>query len=141
MAGLPHEPLAASQVQPGSPRNFGLVMAAALACLATLNFWHEGQLWPWLGLAALAFLALAFVYPHSLESLNRLWFRFGLLLHAVVNPLVMALLFYGAVLPTGLVMRFLGHDMIRLKRDPNADSYWIVRTPPGPRPESLKDQF
>jgi hypothetical protein len=53
----------------------------------------------------------------------------------------MALLFYGTVLPTGLVMRTLGKDLLRLKREPAADSYWIVRQPPGPAPESMKDQF
>ena len=141
MAGLPHEPLATSHVQPGSPRNFGLVMAAAFACLAILNWWHDGRIWPWLAATALTFLVIALAYPRLLGPLNRLWFRFGLLLHAVVNPVIMALLFYGAVFPTGFVMRLLGRDLIRLKRDPNADSYWIARTPPGPLPESLKDQF
>jgi len=141
MVGLPHEPLATGKEQPGSPRNFGLVMAAALAVLAGLNFWHHGRTWPWLFAIALSFLASALFIPRALAPLNRLWFRFGLVLHAIVNPVVMALLFYGAVVPTGLVMRLLGRDLIRLKRNPNADSYWIVRTPPGPAPESLKDQF
>ena len=59
----------------------------------------------------------------------------------VVNPIVMALLFYGTVLPTGLVMRVLGKDLLRLKRQPDADSYWIMRQPPGPSPGTMKDQF
>ena len=60
---------------------------------------------------------------------------------SIVNPIVMGLLFYGTVLPTGLVMRALGKDLLRLKREPDADSYWIVRAPPGPAPETMKDQF
>ena len=48
---------------------------------------------------------------------------------------------YGCVLPTGLVMRAMGKDLLRLKRQPGADSYWIVRQPPGPMPETMKDQF
>jgi len=59
----------------------------------------------------------------------------------VVNPVVMALLFYGTVLPTGLVMRALGKDLLRLKRQPEATSYWIMRAPPGPASETMKDQF
>jgi hypothetical protein len=59
----------------------------------------------------------------------------------VVNPIVMGLVFYGAVLPTGLVMRALGHDLLRLRRDAKADSYWIRRQPPGPAPQSMVDQF
>jgi hypothetical protein len=87
------------------------------------------------------FLAVAFLWPAALKPLNRLWFKFGLLLHAVVSPLVMGLLFYVAVWPTGLVMRALGRDLLRLKREPDSDSYWIVRRPPGPAPETMKDQF
>ena len=69
-----------------------------------------------------------------LNPLNRIWLKFGLLLHRVVNPVIMALLFYGTVLPTGLIARAMGKDLLRLKREPNADSYWIVRAPPGPSP-------
>ena len=65
----------------------------------------------------------------------------GLLLHKVVNPIVMAFVFFGAVLPTGFIMRSLGKDPLRLKYQPDANSYWIERRPPGPAPESLKDQF
>jgi len=53
----------------------------------------------------------------------------------------MALLFYGTVLPTGLLMRMLGRDLLQLKRQPGAESYWIVRQPPGPSPETMRDQF
>ena len=76
-----------------------------------------------------------------LNPLKRAWLALGMLLHRVVNPIVMALLFYGTVLPTGLVMRALGKDLLRLRRQPEADSYWIVRQPPGPAPETMKDQF
>ena len=47
----------------------------------------------------------------------------------------------GTVLPTGLVMRAMGKDLLRLKRQPDAESYWIVRAPPGPAPDTMKDQF
>jgi hypothetical protein len=53
----------------------------------------------------------------------------------------MALVFFGTVLPIGLVMRALNKDLLRLKRQPNVNSYWIERRPPGPAPESMKDQF
>ena len=81
---------------------------------------------------AAMFLVAALLRPAILHPLNRLWLKFGLLLHRVVNPVIMALLFFGTVLPTGLVMRALGKDLLRLKRQPDADSYWIPRAPPGP---------
>jgi hypothetical protein len=125
----------------GSDRTFGLVMATALALVSLLNVWHMGRVWPWTGGLAALLLAAAFFRPAILNPLNRAWLKFGLLLHSVVNPIVMGLLFYGTVLPTGLVMRAMGKDILRLKRQPDADSYWIVRTPPGPQPETMKDQF
>lgn len=128
-------------IKHGSDRSFGLVMAAAFAVLALINGWHDGGWWPWIGGAAALFLVVALLTPALLNPLNRIWLKFGLLLHKIVNPLIMAVMFYGTVLPTGLIMRMLGKDLLRLKFDPKADSYWIVRTPPGPAPESMKDQF
>jgi hypothetical protein len=128
-------------IVPGSDRSFGLVMAAALAAVTLLNAWHAGRLWPWTGGLAALLLAAALLRPSVLHPLNLIWLKFGLLLHGVVNPVVMALLFYGTVWPTGLVMRMMGKDLLRLKREPDADSYWIVRQPRGPSPETMKDQF
>ena len=128
-------------VAAGSDRSFGLTIAAVLVLLSAFNWWHDGRGWRWTGVAAALLLAAALLYPSALAPLNRLWFKFGLLLHKVVNPIIMALLFYGTVLPTGLVMRALGKDLLRLKREPNANSYWIRRHPPGPASESMKDQF
>ena len=64
-----------------------------------------------------------------------------MLLHIVVNPLVMGFLFFVTVTPTALVMRLFGKDPLRLRLDKSADSYWIERTPPGPAPETMRQQF
>ena len=125
----------------GSDRSFGLVMAGVLAAITALNGWHAGRLWPWTGVLAALLLAAAWLRPSLLHPLNLIWLKFGLLLHRLVNPVVMALIFYGTVLPTGMVMRMMGKDILRLKRQPDADSYWIARQPPGPSPETMKDQF
>jgi len=126
--------------QPGSDRTFGLVMAGALALLSLVNGWHLGRVWPWTLATAVLFVIAALLWPSSLRPLNRLWMKLGLLLHRIVNPIVMGLLFYGTIWPTGLVMRMRGRDLLRLKRDPSAASYWIARAP-GPAPETMKDQF
>jgi hypothetical protein len=128
-------------VTPGSNRSFGLVMAAALSILAVLNGWHGGRAWPWLTGGALLFLTAALLYPAFLNSLNRAWTKLGLLLHKVINPIVMGLVFFGAVLPTHLVMRAMRKDLLRLKPRAEADSYWIIRQPPGPAGHTMKDQF
>lgn len=131
----------ASDVKTGSERAFGLVFAAVFLLVA---------LWPllagdapryWAIVVALVFAAAAGLAPRILEPLNRLWFRFGMLLHRIVSPLIMALLFFLTVTPIALVMRFMGKDPLRLKFDRAARTYWIERAPPGPPPESMRHQF
>jgi hypothetical protein len=137
-----HESLARKeQDAPGSERSFAFVMTVVLALLGAVNWWHVGRVWPWLlGIASL-FAVSGYFCPVALKPLNWLWFKFGLLLHAVMNPVVMGLVFYGAVLPTGLIMRAMGKDPLRLKFEAERDSYWIVRHPPGPAPHSMRKQF
>jgi hypothetical protein len=125
----------------GSERSFGLVMAVARGVIALINWWHAGRVWPWLGGIAVLFLAAALIYARILRPLNTVWFKFGLLLHHIVNPIMMGLLFYLTIWPTGLILRITGKEFLRLKREPERDSYWIVRDPPGPQPESMRDQF
>ena len=130
-----------AQVAPGSERLFAIVMTVALALLGTINWWHNGRVWPWFGGIAVLFIVVGYLVPTALKPFNWLWFKLGLVLHALINPIVMGLLFYGVVLPTGLVLRVMGKDPLRLKYTPERDSYWIIRKPPGPAPETMKDQF
>lgn len=128
-------------VKRSSERSFGIVFAVVFAIVGLLPLLSRGEFRIWaLGLAAV-FLGLAFLWQAPLRPLNRLWMRFGLLLHAIVSPVIMGLLFYGTVAPIGLLMRLAGKDPLRLKRDPQASSYWIQRTPPGPAPETMSNQF
>ena len=137
-----HENFAREEVVAGgSDRSFGFVMTGACLFFAVLNGWHNGRLWLWLALVALAFLAASLIRPAILKPLNHLWFRFGLLLHKIVNPVVMGLLFYGTVVPTGIVMRLMGKDLLRLRLERESESYWIARQSAGPASETMKDQF
>ena len=116
-------------------------MAMGFTLFGGINWWHQGYAWPWLGGVAVLFTVTGYFFPAALKPLNWLWFKFGLVLHAVVNPIVMGLVFYGAVLPTGFVMRAMGKDPLRLKLEPDRDNYWIIRQPPGSAPETMQDQF
>lgn len=142
MANQSHESFSRHEIEtPGSDRAFGIVMAVAFAVLSLANAWHSGRTWPWTLALAIFFFLFALIRPGALRPLNWVWFRFGLLLHKIVNPLVMAFVYFGTVLPTGLAMRALGKDLLRLKRQQDATSYWIERSPVGPPRESMKDQF
>jgi hypothetical protein len=131
------------KVERSSERSFGLVMAAVFAIMTFTPLLREppGEIRWWaLGLCA-AFLVLAFFWQAPLKPLNMAWTKLGLVLYHVVNPIVLGLLFFLTVTPLALLMRMLGKDPLRLRRDPKASSYWILREPPGPPPESMKNQF
>jgi hypothetical protein len=72
-----------------------------------------------------------------LTPLNKLWFKFGLLLGKVVSPLIMGIIFFLVVTPTGLIMRIIGKDLLNLRFN-NKKSYWIEKT--GPK-SKMKNQF
>ena len=130
-------------VQGSSDRSFGFVMAAFFGLVALFPLLH-GPLssirW-WALVLAAAFLAFALLWPAALRPLNRAWLRLGLLLSKVVSPVVLMILFYATVTPIGILMRWAGKDPLRLRRDAAAASYWIPREPPGPAPDSMKQQF
>lgn len=140
MAG--HETLKSNRkVELGSNRNFGLVFAGVFAVIALWPaFRHAEPVRWWALVVGAVFLGLALFADHLLAPLNKAWFRFGLLLHSVVAPLIMGLLFYCAVTPVALVLRVMGKDLLRLKRS-DEKSYWIERAPPGPAKNSMGQQF
>jgi len=139
-----HERLAGEgeAVKGSSDRGFGLVFAAVFAIVALwpVVFGADGPRW-WAAAVAGLFLALALTVPRRLAPLNRLWLKFGLVLHRVVNPLVMGFLFFLVLTPMGLAARALGKDFLRRRRDPAAASYWLPRQPPGPAAGGMRNQF
>lgn len=124
-----------------SDRSFGLVFTALflIIALSPLLHGHSVRLWA-IGLSG-TFLSLVIAAPKFLAPLNRLWMRFGMMMHHIVSPIALCVLFYGVVTPTGLLMRLAGKDLLRLRQDKQAKSYWIKRDPPGPAPNSLKLPF
>ena len=137
-----HEDFEQSEVvRAGSERSFGIVFAVVFSIIGLWPLIGEGALRVWALAVGGGFLAAAFVAPKVLSPLNQLWFRFGMLLHKIVNPLIMGLLFYLTVTPIALIMRIAGKDPLRCRIDPGADSYWIKRDPAGPAPETMRNQF
>jgi hypothetical protein len=140
--GALHEDLTrAEEIDGPSDRRFGLTIALVCAVVGAvrLGFGHGGWLW-WLG-AGVLLAALALGAPVVLAPLNRLWLKLGLVLYKIVNPVVMAVIFVTTIVPVGILMRLCGKDPLRLKREPGAASYWIAREPPGPAPETMRNQF
>lgn len=129
------------EVRGSSNRAFGMVFAVVFGIIALWPLLGDGTIRRWAAALAGGFLLLAFVVPRALAPLNRVWTLFGLALHRIVSPLVLGLLFYGVVLPTGLTMRLVRKRTIPIGFDPSRTSYWVMRDPPGPPPEGMKNQF
>lgn len=136
-----HEDYGRSHVKTSSDRSFGLVFTLALAAI---GLWPmksgAGPRWWALVLSALFLLAGLFA-PRVLAPLNRAWTQLGLLLGRVMTPIVMGIIFFLVITPMALLGRLRGRDPLRLKKEPEAASYWIERQPPGPPPESMERQF
>jgi hypothetical protein len=136
-----HETYDSHPVKLGSDRGFGLVFTVVFVIVGGIAMWRESSLaLTWFGASAAVF-GVSLAAPRLLRPLNRVWHQIGLALGRVTTPVVLALLFFLVVTPTGLVARMLGKDRLGLKPDPAADSYWIHRNPPGPDPRSMTQQF
>ena len=118
-----------------------MVFAAVFAVvgLIPLVFDRAPRLWA-LGVAGL-FVAAAVIVPSVLAPLNRVWTALGLVLHRIVGPIALGVVFFVVIAPMGFVFRLFGKDPLRLRFDSTSPSYWIDRKPPGPPPQSLRDQF
>lgn len=128
--------------EPPSIKSFGLTFAFVFALIAFsplvlraehLRYWALGL--------GLAFAASAYLAPGLLKPLNVLWFKLGMLLHRIVNPIVLGTMFLVLITPIALVLRLLGKKLIPLTFELDKASYWIERIPPGPAPDSLRNQF
>ena len=129
-------------VKGSSDRAFGVTFAVVCTLI---GFWpwvaHGRGPHLWAFALALLFAGAAFFMPRVLAPLNRVWLWFGLVLHGIVNPVIMALLYYAAVVPMGLVLKLMGKDLLRLRRDRSVASHWVRRDPPGPTAASMTKQF
>lgn len=139
---MAHESFERDETVAGSSnRAFGLVFATVFGVIGLFPLPFGGMPRAWALIVAAGFAALAFLLPAALAPLNRLWGRFGMLLHKVTSPLVLGFLFFVVITPMGVAMRLLGKDPLRLRRDADTKSYWVERQPAGPAPESFVDQF
>jgi hypothetical protein len=128
-------------IKVGSERAFGLVFAVVFLIIGLWPLLAELAPRYWALIVSCGFVAIALIAPKLLRPLNLIWFKFGLILHKIVNPLVMGLLFFVTITPMALIFRVMGKDTLNRQFDKSATSYWIVRNPPGPAPDTMKNQF
>ena len=126
-----------NKIKIGSNRSFGIVFFIVFFIISLFPLLKGNDIRIWSLLVSLIFLVLGLINSNILSPLNKLWFKFGLLLGNFISPIVMGLVFFLVVTPTSLFMRLIGKDLLNLNKK-NVKSYWIDKT--GPK-SKMKNQF
>ena len=120
-----------------SNRNFGIVFFFVFLIIALYPIINSGELRLWSLLISIIFLILGLINSKILTPLNKIWFKFGLLLGKIISPIIMGIIFFCVVTPIGLFMRLLKKDILNLKFS-NLNTYWIKKE--GPK-SKMRNQF
>ena len=124
-------------VKISSNRSFGIVFFVVFLLVALYPLIHAEEIRLWSLIISIIFLILGLLNSKILGPLNKIWFKFGILLGKILSPLIMGIIFFLVVTPIGLIMRLLGKDVLNLKYNKNK-SYWIEKN--GPK-SKMKNQF
>ncbi len=127
-----------SKIKISSNRNFGLVFFFVFLIVSLWPLINEGSPRYWSIVIAVIFLILGLLNSKLLTPLNKLWFKFGLFLGFIISPIIMGIIFFLVIAPTGLVMKLMGKDLLDKKYDNKKKSYWINRTK---TKNTMKQQF
>ena len=111
----------------GSNRSFGVVFSVVFLIISFWPLFTEGTIRIWAIFIAILFLLISYFKPDALYPLNKIWFKFGLLLGNIVSPIVMGIVFFIIVTPIGIIMRIIGKDLLNKKINNSVKSYWIKR--------------
>ena len=125
------------KIKIGSNRSFGVVFFIVFLLIAIYPLINSGELRIWSLILSLLFLILGLLNSKILYPLNKIWFKFGLLLGKIVSPLVMVIIFFLVVTPIGLLMRILNKDLLNLNFN-KSKSYWIEKNE---QKSKMKNQF
>ena len=120
-----------------SNRNFGIVFFIVFLIIALYPLIFNENIRLWSLIISLVFLILGLINSKILTPLNKIWFKFGIYLGKLISPIIMGIIFFFVVTPTGYVMRFLRKDILNLKYN-NNKSYWIEKKEPKSK---MKNQF
>ena len=120
-----------------SNRNFGIVFAIVFLIISLWPLLKQNEIRSWSLIISIIFLSLGLINSKLLLPLNKIWFKFGIFLGNFIAPIVMGVIYFFVVTPTGLIMKMLGKDLLNLKKN-NKDSYWIKKDNSN---SSLKNQF
>ena len=126
-----------SKIEISSNKSFGVVFFIFFFVVSIYPLFKSGDLITWSLIISVIFLILGILNSKVLTPLNKLWFKFGILLGTIVSPIVMGIIFFIVVTPISLIMKILGKDILNLKKNKNR-SYWIDKSE---IKSTMKNQF
>ena len=124
------------KIKISSNRSFGIVFFVVFFVFAIWPLLNNQDIRIWSLIISLVFLILGILNSNLLKPFNKIWFKFGMLLGNIVSPIVMSLVFFLVVTPTGYLMRFFGKDLLKLKKN-KSNTYWLAKN----YKSNMKDQF
>ena len=127
-----------SKIKISSNRSFGLVFFVVFLIVALWPLKYEEDIRLWSLVLSIIFFILGIFNSKLLTPLNKLWFKFGILLGSIVSPLIMGIVYFLVVTPTGVFMRLLGKDLLKTSKVKNTSTYWIKRNK---QQSTMKKQF
>ena len=119
-----------NKIKISSNRNFGLVFFIVFLIVSTWPLTNEEPVRIWSAIISSVFLILGLMNSKLLTPLNKLWFKFGTILGAIIAPIVMGVVFFLVITPIGLFMKIIGKDLLSIKYDKRKKTYWIKRDAP-----------
>ena len=125
------------KIKIGSNRSFGVVFFIVFLVVALLPLLNGNSIRIWSIILSLIFLILGLLNSNILFPLNRIWFKFGIILGSIVSPIVMSLVFFLVVTPTSLILRLFRKDILSLKKNNNS-TYWVKKLN---KKSKMKNQF
>ena len=115
------------KIKISSNRSFGLLFFVVFLIVSLWPLTHEGSIRIWSVIVSAVFLILGLINSRLLTPLNVLWFKLGMILGAIISPIVMGIVFFLVVTPTGFILRIMGKDLLNKKYDKEKETYWIKR--------------
>ena len=125
------------EIKISSNRSFGIVFFIVFLLIGTYPLLNNDHIRIWALIISIVFLILGLLNSKILLPLNKIWFKFGILLGKIISPLIMGLIFFVVVTPIGLLMRLFNKDLLNLKFN-KSKSYWIEKNEPKSK---MKNQF
>lgn len=106
-------------------RNFGITIGVAAAVVGSLLFWRGREHYFYFLSCALLFFGLGIFFPLVLKPIQKIWMSLSVLMGWFMTRVILTIVFCLVVVPLGILIKILGKDLLNIKLDKSADSYWV----------------